>query len=336
MKSIVKMGVTSITEAGLRTWKELEILQEMYKDNELLIRVNILLASRILDEAIAKSIKNNHGDEWIRITGVKLYADGWLTPRTAALIEPYENRLGKGILFYNSIKAEALVRKAYEADLRIATHAIGDRGILTMIDAYEKVLIQSEKDQFRNRVTIEHASVMRKDTNPENNLISRMNTNNIIASYQLGFAAIDNQMSLELLGEKRYQYCYAWRSLIDEGIKIAGGSDWPIDTVSPLYGIQRAVTRKDINNESAEICNPKEKITIEEALETLTINGAFNSFEEKIKGSIETGKLADLVVLSKDILKFTSNNTDDEYYVGNIHKIKVEMTIIDGKIVYEK
>jgi predicted amidohydrolase YtcJ len=330
MDEIIKMGITSITEAGIRTWKELDILKELKENGELKVRCNILLASRIMDEAIDRGIKTGDGDEWIRITGVKLYADGWMTPRTAAMIEPYDDYIGKGVLFYEPEKAEELIQKLDEAGLRIATHAIGDRGIKTMIDAYDK-FPSKNKD---HRCTIEHATVMRIDSDEKYNLISRMQSSNIIASYQLGFAAIDNKMSEKALGEKRYQYCYPWRSLLDNNVKLIGGSDWPIDTVSPFWGIEQAVTRKKIGQENTEVCNPKQKITIEEALHSLTSDAAFHSYDEENKGTIQVGKLADLVVLSEDILKFTSEEKDNPFYVGNIHHIEVAMTIIDGKTVY--
>ena len=328
MDEIVKMGVTSVTEAGLRTWKEFEILKEMYNDGELKVRFNILLASRLLDCAIEKGIRSSYGDEWIIITGVKLYSDGWLSPRTAALEEPYSDFPGRDILFYDYEKALELVRKAHCAGLRVSTHAIGDRAIKMILRAYDEVL--NGGGNSNHRFTIEHVTIM-----PENDLRRVMKDLNVTASIQLSFAANDCKRVRRILGKDRIRNWNIWKTLQDHGIKCVGGSDYPIVTVSPLWGIQRIVTRKDVDG-SSEGCNPSEKINVEEALRLITINAAYNSFEENIKGSLEVGRLADLVVLQKDIIEMgkVEKGKAGEDDVYDIHNVKVDMTIINGKIVY--
>ena len=328
MNEIIKMGITSITEAGLRTWKEFEILQEMYRHGELRIRVNILLASRLLDDAIKRGYRNGYGNEWIRITGVKLYSDGWLSPRTSALLKTYEDVPGNGILFLDYNEATTLVHKAYENNLRVATHAIGDQAIKIMLKAYKKVLTETdnskdEKKNLNHRFTIEHATLMPDES------IELMKNLNVTASIQFSFSSTDCESIRRALGNDRIQYWNVWKTLQDQGITLVGSSDYPISTVSPFYGIQRIVTRKDVDG-SPMGCNPDEVISVEKALELITINAAYNSFEEDIKGSIDVGKLADMVVLSEDIIEMG----DTERCRKCIHNVDVEMTIIDGKMEY--
>jgi len=191
-----------------------------------------------------------------------------------------------------------------------------------MLKAYTQVL--GDKITEDHRWTIEHASVMGED------LIPLWKGTGIIASIQLSFATSDCGFSKKALGEKRYKYCYAWKTLLANEIQCVGGSDYPIEIVSPIWGIQRIITRKEINGKPEEGCNLEQQINIEDALKLVTKNAAFNSFEEDIKGTIEEGKLADLVVLSDDIVEWGMK--DD--YKQKIHEIEVDMTIIDGKIAY--
>jgi predicted amidohydrolase YtcJ len=331
MDEIIKMGITSITEAGLRTWKEFDILQEMYRHGELRIRVNILLAARLLDDAIKRGYRNGYGDEWIRITGVKLYSDGWLSPRTSALLKPYEDVPGDGILFLDYNEAVTLVHKAYENNLRVATHAIGDRAVKTMLKAYKKVLDINRKNNEKqeHRFTIEHATLVPEDKSNGNDLRTQMKDLGVTASIQLNFAASDCSSTLNAIGLERSKNWNVFKSLMDKGILCAGGSDYPITDVSPLWGIQRVITRADVDGDPVG-CNPEQNLDVEDALELITCNAAFNSFEEDIKGSIDVGKLADMVVLSEDIIEMGNS----ERCVDCIHNVDVEMTIIDGKIEY--
>lgn len=335
MDAIVKMGVTSVTEAGLKTWREFEILQEMYNDGELKVRFNILFASRLLYCAIKKGYKTGYGDEWFRILGIKLYSDGWITTRTAAIKGRYNKRLSRGILFYDFNKAVKVVRDAYEGGFKvIATHAVGDRAIETMLNAYEEVL-RNKKDRD-HRFTIEHVFLIPR------HLRNLMRSLNVIASIQLSFATTDCNWVHKYLGEKKVEDWMIWKTLLEEEdengrrIKCVGSSDYPMDTVSPFWGIQRIVTRRDIPKDSPEGCNLEEKLTVEQALRLITIDAAYSSYEEDIKGSIEIGKLADLVVLQKDIIEMgkIEEGKEDMDNAYDIHDVNVDMTIIDGKIVY--
>ena len=336
MDAIIKMGVTSITEAGMFTWREYDLLQEMYSDGELRVRVNILFASRLLDDVIKKGFKTGHGNEWIRFTGIKLYSDGWLTPRTAALLEPYENSTNnRGILFLEYDKARRLVQNAYDHGLRVATHAIGDRAVKTMLYAYKAVLEQAGErigkmpNELDHRFSIEHATLVPENKTNNLNLRKTMKDLEVTASIQLSFASTDCENITNIIGIDRTNYWNPFKSFLDMKIPCAGGTDYPITTASPLWGIQRIITRADVDG-SPVGCNPDQKLTVEEALDLVTRGAAYHSFEDDIKGSIEVGKLADLAVLSDDIIEMG----DTERCRKCIHNVDVEMTIIDGKIEY--
>ncbi|MFC1889900.1 amidohydrolase [Thermodesulfobacteriota bacterium] len=324
MRELAKMGITTVFEAGA-DWEHYEALARMKDRGDLKVRCELYMASRHLDELIDRGIKKEHGDEWLKILGVKFYADGWVGPRTCALGEGYLDETFpwqwnpdyRGVLYMDQEKANRDILKAHRAGLKIATHSIGDRATTVILNAYENALHESSLPD--HRYTIEHAQVL----TPE--LIQRIRELEVITSIQLSFATTDMHHAEEALGPERTQYAYAWRRLLDAGIRCAGGSDFPIETLSPLWGIQRIVTRRDLNGEPEGGWYPDQCITVEEALRLITIDSAYNSFEEETKGSIEAGKLADLVVLSQDILEIPPDR---------IAATDVEMTMVGGEIVH--
>lgn len=330
MNEIIKLGITSITEAGLGSWKEFEILNEIYQEGNLRVRVNIIFASRLLDEVIKRGYRTGYGNEWIRITGMKFYADGWLGSRTAAMMEPYDDIKTNGILFLDYKKAYPLVRKAYENGLRVTTHTIGDLAVSTMIKVYKDVLKLDETSRnIDHRFSIEHATLVPTIGIDGKNPREDMKENKITASIQFSFAATDCTGIQKAIGVKRSENWNIFRTLYDMGVPCTGGSDFNLADLSPMWGIQRVITRADVDGDPVG-CNRSEILEIEQALELLTLQGAYHSFEEDIKGSIEVGKLADLVILSEDIIEMGKNNRCRKC----IHNVKVEITIIDGKIEY--
>lgn len=265
------------------------------------------------------------GDEWLRILGVKFYADGWLSPRTCSLKDQFFDRIFlwqiypeyRGILFIDQDKANSDILKAHRAGLKIAVHTIGDNAVEVILNAYEKALM--EYPDIKQRHTLEHASVLNSD------LIYRIKKLNIIPSIQFSFATSDMYFIDKALGQKRSNNTYAWKTLLDNNIMCTGGSDFPNEAISPLWGIQRVVTRQEVNGKPEGGWHPEQCISVEDALKLITINSAYSSFEEDIKGSIEKGKLADIVVLSRDILKIPKNEIADT---------KVVLTMVGGEIVY--
>ncbi len=303
----VEAGLTSVHWL-VHSPAEIRVLQELRKEGKLPIRVYLVVPVEFMDCLINAGLVTGFGDHMIKIGGIKILADGSLGARTAALKQPYDDEPStKGMMLYSQRSLNKLVLKAHQVGFQLAIHAIGDRTIDVILKAYEKALQESPNEDRRHRV--EHVSVLSE------NLIQRIKKLGVIASVQPHFVVSDFWVE-KRLGKARARWTYPFKTLIQKGVFVAGGSDCPVEPISPLLGIYAAVNREIF---------PQERITVEEALRIYTINAAYASFEEKIKGSIEAGKLADLVVLSDDLRKIEPSKIKD---------VKVEMTIVGGKIVY--
>ncbi|MEN3272647.1 MAG: hypothetical protein V7636_1408 [Actinomycetota bacterium] len=224
------LGLVEITEAGMIDWAYLDALRDLRQRDVLPVRVRILVASGIAD---VKRMQRT-GDPWLEIIGVKLYADGWVGPRTCAMCQPFADEPDNaGVLF---LDADTLARRAdpyAEAGWTVATHAIGDRGIETVLDAYEKVF---GRDCAAAAPRIEHAQVLNAD------LIRRMAELGVVACIQPGFAVSDAESARRALGGDRWEESYRWDQLLDAGVRVIAGSDHPIESLSPLIGLHRLVT----------------------------------------------------------------------------------------------
>jgi predicted amidohydrolase YtcJ len=223
------LGLCEITEMGMRDWAYLDALRDLRQRDVLPCRVRIFVASGIADlKRMART-----GDPWLEVVGVKLYADGWVGPRTCALCQPFADEPDNdGVLFMD---ADTLARRAdpyAEAGWTIATHAIGDRAIETTLDAYEKVF---GADCAAAAPRIEHAQVLNVD------LIRRMRDLGVVACIQPGFAVTDADSARRGLGD-RWEEAYRWDLLLDAGVHVIAGSDHPIESLSPLVGLHRLVT----------------------------------------------------------------------------------------------
>jgi predicted amidohydrolase YtcJ len=224
------LGLCQITEAGMRDWAYLDALRDLRVRDVLPVRVRILVASGIADlKRMART-----GDPWVEIIGVKLYADGWLGPRTCALCQPFTDEPGNdGVLFMDADTLASRADPYAEAGWTIATHAIGDRGIETVLDAYDKVF---GRDCAEAAPRIEHAQVLSDD------LIRRMRDMGVVACIQPGFAVSDADSARRGLGGDRWELAYRWDLLLDAGVRVIAGSDYPIESLSPLVGLHRLVT----------------------------------------------------------------------------------------------
>jgi predicted amidohydrolase YtcJ len=224
-----ELGLVEITEAGMTDWAYFDALRDLRQRDLLPVRVRILVASGIAElERMQRT-----GDPWLEIIGVKLYADGWLGPRTCALCQPFDDEAGNdGVLF---LDADLLARRAdpyAEAGWTIATHAIGDRAIEACLDGYEKVF---GRDCAEAAPRIEHAQVINAD------LARRMADLGVVACVQPGFAVTDAASARAGLGD-RWDEAYRWDLLLDAGVRVLAGSDYPIESLSPLVGLQRLAT----------------------------------------------------------------------------------------------
>ncbi|MFQ6087065.1 MAG: amidohydrolase [Candidatus Bathyarchaeia archaeon] len=303
----VESGLTSV-HWFVRSPVEIRILQELRAKGKLPIRVYLVVLVEFMDCLINAGLVTGFGDPMVKIGGIKILADGSLGARTAALKQPYDDEPStKGMMLYSQRSLNKLVLKAHRAGFQLAIHAIGDRAVDMVLKALERALKVLPRKDHRHRV--EHVSVLNES------LIQRMKKLGVIASVQPHFVVSDFWVE-KRLGKARARWTYPFKTIIKKGVLVAGGSDCPVEPISPLLGIYAAVNREMF---------PQERMTVEEALRIYTINAAYASFEEKIKGSIEAGKLADLVVLSDDLRKIEPSKIKD---------VGVEMTIVGGKIVY--
>ena len=311
-KKIVEAGVTSIHWI-FASATEISIIQKLRAENKLPLRVYIIAPANILDQINGLGSLLGSGDNTDSDLGVKVFVDGSLAARTAALREPYsDDPTTRGQLLYSQEELNALVVKVHKAKFRLVMHAMGDQAIDMTLTAIEKALMEAPRKNHRYR--IEHASVLNED------LIQRIKELGMMVSIQPKCVISEFSVwsAVDRLGPKRARWLYPLKTLINEGILVAGGSDCPMEPLGPLQGIQAAVERQFF---------PEEQITVDEALRMYTVNAAYASFEEKIKGSIEEGKLADVTVLSGDPRKTPASKIGD---------IKVSMTIVGGKVVYQE
>lgn len=289
---------------------EIRILQRLREQGKLPLRAYIVIPIEFLRCLEDAGLSTGFGDHTLRLGGIKALADGSLGARTAALNEPYNDEPStKGILCYSQKDLCEMIMEAQKAGFQVCVHAIGDRAMSTVLNAFEKALKFSHKKMHRHRV--EHASVLNRQ------LVKRLKRLGLIACVQPHFVISDFWVEARL-GPSRARWTYPFKTLINSGVLIAGGSDCPVEPISPLLSVYALVARESF---------PEERVNVEEALRIYTVNAAYASFEEDVKGSIETGKLADFTVLSHNPLTIKPERIKD---------IEVEMTIVGGKIVYSR
>jgi predicted amidohydrolase YtcJ len=305
---MVKEGITTV-HWNVSSASEIRALQRLRERGMLPLRVYALIPIEYLDNLAELGLSTGFGDERLRIGSVKMLLDGSLGGRTAALKQPYNDAPNtRGMMLYTHKRLKKLAEKAHEANLQLAIHVIGDRAAETALDTLEKIAKKTSREGLRHR--LEHVSVL----NPQ--LIGRMKKIGVVASVQPHFTVSDFWVP-DRLGKSRARWAYAFKSLLKAGVMLIGGSDAPVEPVSPILGVYAAVARKT---------NRQERLTVNEALRMYTVNAAYGSFEEPLKGSIEVGKLADLAVLSHDLYKTSPQNLRD---------VGVEMTIVGGEVVYD-
>jgi predicted amidohydrolase YtcJ len=250
--------------------------------------------------------------------------DGALGSKGAALLEKYADHDSLGFFTNKPEDVYVIVAEALEKGIQVMTHAIGDRANREILNIYEKAFVAVPGDRLKvrdPRFRIEHAQVFHPDDIPRPAILG------VICSMQPSHAITDLHFAPARLGMERLRGAYAWRTLIDSGVKIAGGSDAPVERGDPRIEFYAAVARKDLSGFQGEGWHPELKVTRDEALKMFTIWPAYAAFEEGIKGSIETGKLADLTVFSGDIMTVPE---------PDILKAATVMTIIGGEVVYQQ
>lgn len=260
------------------------------------------------------------GDEIFKIGPLKLLLDGSIGARTAALNEPYsDDPSTMGILTTTMENLCEIVNLAHENNNQIAIHGIGDKAMYMAIDAIEKSLSKTPNPDHRHGIV--HAQIT------DQHILNKLSELNMVTYIQPFFLDYDWKIVKDRVGEQREKTSYNWKTMLEKNIAISCGSDAPVDSLNVMYGIYEAVTRKDMDGNPNTGWLTDQSLTVEEALTGYTMGGAYTSFEENIKGSIEPGKLADMVVLSEDIFRISKDSIKD---------VKIDMTIFDGKIVYKR
>jgi predicted amidohydrolase YtcJ len=313
-KIMAKAGITSATDA-LGSPEYLQAYEDAFEAGDLKIRIYCMIFYTHIDKMIAAGVRTGMGNDWVKIGGMKMVCDGSISERTARLSQPYIGRPNDyGILVMDEEQMYPYAKKAYDAGWQIGIHANGDVGIDTTLKLYER--LNKEKVKADPRFRIEHCTLINDD------LIQRMKALGVIPTPFSTYVYFHGE-KMKLYGEERLKHMFALRSFLDAGIRPTIGSDYPPGPFEPMMYLQSSVTRTDIKG---NVWGANQKITVADAIKIGTINGAYASFEENNKGSLEAGKLADLVVLGRNPFK-----EDPAHLVS----IPIERTMAGGKWVYE-
>jgi predicted amidohydrolase YtcJ len=313
------VGLTGVGDAGDDA-KRIAIYREFADHGLLTVRVYAM----ILDTGAEFTELSKHGpligygDDRLTIRSVKLFADGALGSRGAALLAPYSDMPSqRGLLFMSNAEMEHKIETALKAGYQVNIHAIGDAANHQVLDAFEAAYKVVGGQQLRNR--IEHAQVVAVSDIP------RFKQLNLIASMQPTHATSDMNMAEDRIGKERLKGAYAWRTFLDQGTRIAGGSDFPVESDNPFFGLHAAVTRTDHANRPAGGWHSEQAMTLLEAFRAFTLDAAYAEHHEQMIGSLEPGKWADFILVDRDLFKIAPSE---------IWQIKVEQTWLAGKRVY--
>jgi predicted amidohydrolase YtcJ len=318
-----RLGITMVHDAGA-TMEEVDVFRAAIDRGELQTRLYVML--RMGYEALAPVFSRGpligHADHHLTVRAIKISADGALGSRGAALLEPYsDERSTAGFFTTPPAEIYRLTLAASKAGFQTCVHAIGDRANRAVMDVFERV--QRELPSARLlRLRNEHAQILDAAEIP------RFAPLDVIASMQPAHATSDLPWAAARLGEPRIlEGAYVWRKLLDAGARIASGSDFPVEEANPLFGFYAAITRQDREGHPPEGWQPDQRMTRVEALRSFTLDAAYAAHSEKVLGSLEAGKLADLVVLSKDIMEIPPRDILDT---------RVLLTMIGGRVVYSE
>lgn len=316
-----KLGVTSIQDVSAGT--DVGIYQSLLDRGELKTRIYAVAPLPQWERLARTGVRAHFGSEMLRVGGLKGFSDGSLGSTTALFYEPYRDDPSTSGIGSDEMYPEGeMLKRVTEADragLQVMIHAIGDRANDLILGIYEQV--ERENGKRDRRFRIEHAQHLRPQDIP------RFARDGVIASMQPYHAIDDGRWAEKRIGKERAKTTYAFRSLLDAGATLAFGTDWTVAPLNPILTIYAAVTRRTIDGKNSKGWVPEQKISVEETVRAYTVGSAYAEFQENAKGTITTGKLADLVLLSRDIFKIDPKE---------IENVKVVLTMVDGRVVYEE
>ncbi len=324
MDAAKRLGVTSIQDnSGLSTVK---LYHRLLKENLLTVRVSEWMEFELADGPTVllsniKKYKKYCQSPYIRLGLLKGFVDGTLGSRTAYFFHPYDDdKRTCGLLQVDTRKLARIIHTADSLGIQIGLHCIGPKANWMALNAYAHALNQNGNRDHRHR--IEHAQVLQK------NDIARFSRLGVIASMQPTHCTSDLRWAEQRIGPDRCRGAYAWKSLLENGGRIAFGTDWPVEPLDPMRGIYSAVTRKNPDTQTPEGgWYPDQKLTSSEAIRLYTSDSAFAEFQEHEKGSLTPGQLADIIILSQDLFSVPEEK---------ILQTRVDVTIFDGKVVYTR
>ena len=319
-KHLLSLGITSTHDAGIdkTTW---QVYKQRAELGTLPLRIVAMLSAASPDlNMMLKAGRYQDAHDFLSIRSVKIYADGALGSRGAALIDEYADRANHfGLMLETQEKLEQLFTLTFKNGFSANTHAIGDRANKIVLDAYQNVFKQTGGILLRNRM--EHAQIV----SPAD--IPRFKTLKIIPSMQPVHATSDMHMAEQRLTDKQLQGAYAWQTFLDQGSTIAAGSDYPVELANPFDGLYSAITRMDHNQLPENGWRASEVLSREDALRAFTLGGAYAAHQEFKVGSLEQGKWADFILVDQDYFKVP---------IEQLYKTQVLQTWIAGKLRYQK
>lgn len=314
------VGVTSVQD--MSAGDDVGLYQFLHERGELKTRI-YAMRSIVSWEVLGKTgVRAAFGNDWLRLGGLKGFSDGSLGSTTALFFDPYNDAPEtRGLLFDQMLPEGIMLQRTEAADragLQVMIHAIGDKANALILDLFQSV---ADKNGPRDRrFRIEHAQHLRSAD------IKRFGSQRVIASMQPYHCADDGRWCEKRIGDVRAKGTYAFRSLLDSGAVLAFGSDWTVAPLNPMTGLKAAVTRQTLDGKNPGGWVPEQKISLEEAIRAYTVGSAYAEFQDQVKGSLAPGKLADLVLLDRDI---------HEIEPAQLDEVKVLLTVVDGRVVYE-
>jgi predicted amidohydrolase YtcJ len=321
LKQMASMGLTSVHDAGIGVGND-RLYRDYADHGKLTARVYAMIGGVDAEfDALSKNGPlNSYANDMYALRSVKLYSDGALGSRGAAMMAPYSDEpASRGLLFQKDEAMLALMDKAMARGYQVNVHAIGDGGNHQVLDAYQKLIKKYHNVGLRHR--IEHAQVVDlKD-------IKRFASLGIVPSMQPTHATSDMNMAEQRVGAERIKGAYAWRTFLNQKSRIACGSDFPVEASNPFFGIHAAVTRQDAKGQPAGGWYANQALTVKEALRCFTLDAAYAGHQEKSIGSLEKGKWADFIIVDRDI--FTAP-------ASSLHETAVLQTWVAGRQVFEK